>query len=108
MYGTRSAVTNGSLATVRTGPVDRRDKPTNRFWINKERQPMNKSVQAIHDIQQRHLHDVWDKNVTPTCERERIEHETGQNELHLLTRRPHRIVHELRRKHTINGYAYDV
>ena len=67
---------------------------------------MNKSVQAIHDIQQRHLHAVWDKNVTPTCERELIEHETGQSDLHRLTPRPHRVVHELPRKHTINGYAY--
>ncbi len=67
---------------------------------------MNKSEQAIHEIQQRHLQDVWDKNITPPYERERIEHETGKSDLHRFTPRPHRIVHELPRKHTINGYAY--
>ncbi len=75
---------------------------------NAEANALNKSEQAIHEIQQCHLHDVWDKNITPTCEGQRIGHDTGQRGLHPLTSRPHRIVHEIPRKHTINGYAYDV
>ena len=101
-------VTNGSLATVRTGPLDRLEEPPAPSASNMEGNALTKSEQAIHEIQQCHLHDVWDKNITPTCEGERIGHDTGQRGLHPLTSRPHRIVHEIPRKHTINGYAYDV
>jgi len=68
---------------------------------------MNKSEQAIHEIQQCHLHDVWHKDITPTCEQP-LERDTRQSEPHTLTPRPYRIVHELPRKHTINGFVFEV
>src|SRR5437764_8683177 len=45
---------------------------------NAEGNALNRSEQAIHEIQQCHLHDVWDKNITPACEGERIGHDTAQ------------------------------
>jgi hypothetical protein len=68
---------------------------------------MNKSERAIHETQQRHLHDVRDKRPTPRCGREHIERDTERRELRRVTSRPHRIVYEIPRKHTLNGYAYD-
>jgi hypothetical protein len=68
---------------------------------------MNKSEQAIRDTQQHHLHDAWGKSHTPTCEREYIARDTKQRDAHGSAPRPHRIVHEIPRKHTINGYAFD-
>ena len=72
---------------------------------------MNKSEQAIHDTQQRHLREAWDKNLTPRCElieRRHIEHQTERRGLHRLASRSYPIVYEIPRRHTMNGYAFDV
>jgi hypothetical protein len=71
---------------------------------------MSKSEHAMHDTQQRHLHDAWNKNLTPACglvDCKHIGRDTERSDLHRLGSRPHRIVHEIPRHHTINGYVFD-
>jgi hypothetical protein len=72
---------------------------------------MNSSEQAVHDTQQRHLREVWGKKLPPPCEpatRDDIDRDIERSCSHRLTSSPHRTVHEIPRRHTINGYAFDV
>jgi hypothetical protein len=72
---------------------------------------MNNAERRIHAEQQSHIADVWDRNVTGTCElieAEHIERDAQDSEYARLRARPYRVIHELPRKHGVNGYTYDV
>jgi hypothetical protein len=68
---------------------------------------MNKSEEAIYDTQQRHLRGASDNDIPRTCERVDINCDTERSESHRLASRPSRIVREIPRRHTMNGYAFD-
>lgn len=59
----------------------------------------------------RSRHDALrDENIVQTCEQIEAEHiirDRDQAEITRLASRPYRVIHELPRKHTTNGYAFD-
>jgi hypothetical protein len=54
------------------------------------------------------LHNEAVEQTCDMIERERVERDSERAELARVAARPHRVVHEIPRRDSVNGYVYDV